>query len=135
MRASRFMWVVLMAMLAAVGYWYWQSLQLPASAPAQNALAHTINECDLIASKAAAALPEQLPFQKLEKAARQSRVLEHCMQDRGYQENPDWVVAANKQAKAMASAQGISDSEAYETLRRKAMLQSDQQPGYWRKRP
>jgi len=94
-----------------------------------------INQCDLIASKAAAALPEVLPFQQLEKAARQSRVLDRCMQDRGYQENPAWVAAANKKAQRLAHEQGVSEAEAYETLRRQAMLQAEPQAiGYWRKR-
>lgn len=135
MRKRQVGWIVVVGLLASAGYWYWQSLQKPVADPVQNALAQVINQCDLIASKAAAELPEQLPFQKLEKVARQSRVLEHCMQDRGYQENTAWVTAATKQAAQIASTQGVSENEAYETLRRKAMLQSGELVSYWRKRP
>lgn len=134
MRKTQVGWMLVTGLLAATCYWYWQSLHDSVVAPPANGLAQAINQCDLIASKAAAELPEQLPFQQLEKAARQSRVLEHCMQDRGYQENPAWVTAATKQAAHIAAAQGVSENEAYETLRRKAMLQSGEPVSYWRKR-
>lgn len=135
MRKSQVGWIVVAGLLAGAGYWYWQSLHASDAVPAQSELAQVINQCDLIASKAAAELPEQLPFQKLEKAARQSRVLERCMQDRGYQESAAWVTDATKQATQIAAAQGVSENEAYETLRRKAMLQSGEPVSYWRKRP
>ena len=41
-------------------------------------------ECELISDKAAMKLPDGLEFQRLEKAGRQTRVLENCMSDRGY---------------------------------------------------
>lgn len=99
-------------------------------------LGQTINQCDLIAMKAAADLPEALPFQRLEKAARQAHVVERCMQDRGYQENPAWVTQANVAAAKLAKQQQISTSEAYETMRRQAMLKEAPagKPSYWRKR-
>ncbi|MDP8566407.1 hypothetical protein [Methylophilus aquaticus] len=101
-----------------------------------SALSQAINQCDLIASKAAANLPEVLPFQKLEKAARQARVLDQCMQDQGFQENPDWVRAAMVKSAHIAKQQQISEGEAYEKLRREEMLQgtASDHPLYWRKR-
>lgn len=123
-------------LLLGCGAWYWQSLTEIEPSKHQSDLSQTINQCDLIAGKAAAELPEVLPFQKLEKAARQSRVLERCMQDRGYQENPAWVIEANKKAERNAHEQSISQAEAYETLRRHDMLQADEKsPAYWRKHP
>jgi hypothetical protein len=77
--------------------------------------------CDGIAQKAAAHLPEVLPFQKLEKDARTARVVETCMHDRAYIENPDWVKWAQPAAQQQADAQKISFNEAYETLKRKAI--------------
>lgn len=126
----------LFTMLFALVSLAWQS-EGYAEGHALSPLGQTINQCDLIAMKAAAALPEALPFQRLEKAARQSHVVERCMQDRGYQENPAWVSQANLAASLLAKQQKISNSEAYETLRRQAMLQEAPaaKPNYWRKRP
>lgn len=116
--------------------WYWQNLHETDQTVPRTALAQTINQCDLIASKAAAALPEALPFQKLEKAARQSRVLDRCMQDQGYRENPAWRPYALPIVRQMAAQQQVSEDEAYETLRRAAMLQAEKPDvvTYWRKR-
>lgn len=135
MKTSRVFAVLGVLLLGYAGFWYWQSLTEVSSATSHNEVSQVVNQCDLIASKAAAELPEVLPLQKLEKAARQSRVLDRCMQDRGYQENPAWVAEATKQAQRMAHEQGVSEAEAYETLRRQAMLQSAPGVvGYWRKR-
>lgn len=136
---KRLFWfaIVVIAMLTGLGVLYWQNLHedAPESLP-HTALAQSINQCDLIASKAAANLPEALPFQKLEKAARQARVLERCMLDQGYAENPTWPAGARVDAAHAAKAQHISEDEAYETLRRTAMLQAEKpgQISYWRKR-
>lgn len=125
--------IIVTLIVISVGVLYWQNLaeDLPLTQPSE--LMQTINQCDLIASKAAAELPEALPFQKLEKMARQSRVLDRCMQDRGYQQNPAWMTQANEQASKAAQANNISQDEAYETMRRQAMLQGDDAGGltYW----
>jgi hypothetical protein len=123
--------VVVLVLLGA--YFYQQQLQsdLPKT---HTALEVTGDECDLIAEKAAMNLPEALPFQKLEKAARQSRVLQICMNDRGYIENPAWVKFAQPIAQQQAKAQQISENEAYETLRRvkvKAFVSAKNEPPYW----
>ena len=137
MKRSQVIMVLVVVVLGYAGVWYWQSLTEvePGSKQNQSEMGQAINQCDLIANKAAAELPEALPFQKLEKAARQSRVLDRCMQDRGYQENPAWVAEINRRVPDIAREQGISESEAFETLRRKAMVQADDKsPAYGRKR-
>lgn len=135
MRRARVIQSGLLLLVGLAAVWYWQSLTVEDVAVGQSALSKVVNQCDLIATKAAADLPEGLPFQKLEKFARQSRVLERCMQDRGFEENPAWVKAAQKQATARAQAEAVSDGEAYETLRRQAMLKAEGvSPLYWRKR-
>lgn len=135
MKLSRVLMLLGLLLLGYGGMWYWQSLTEVETGNQQTAMGQAINQCDLIATKAAAELPEALPFQKLEKAARQSRVLDRCMQDRGYQENPVWVSETNKRVPDIAREQNISESEAFETLRREAMLQSEGKlPAYWRKR-
>lgn len=135
MKLSRVLMLLGLLLLGYGGVWYWQSLTEVETGNQQTAMGQAINQCDLIATKAAAELPEALPFQKLEKAARQSRVLDRCMQDRGYQENPVWVSETSKRVPDIAREQNISESEAFETLRREAMLQSEGKlPAYWRKR-
>lgn len=135
MKLSRVLMLLGLLLLGYGGVWYWQSLTEVETGNQQTEMGQAINQCDLIATKAAAELPEALPFQKLEKAARQSRVLDRCMQDRGYQENPVWVSETNKRVPDIAREQNISESEAFETLRREAMLQSEGKlPAYWRKR-
>lgn len=122
-------------LVIVAGVLYWHNMHEEETEEMHGELAQTINQCDLIAGKAAAELPEVLPFQKLEKSARQSRVLDRCIQDRGYQQNPAWVASANAHAGEIAHAQNISHDEAFETLRRQAMLK-DEGTGasYWRKR-
>lgn len=135
MKTGQVLGMLVAVFIIGVGVLHWQNLSEDPSGAPPSALAQTINQCDLIATKAASELPEALPFQKLEKMARQSRVLDRCMQDRGYQQNPAWVTKANAHASEIAHAKSISQDEAYETLRRQAMLK-DEVAGtnYWRAR-
>ncbi|MGP1716641.1 MAG: hypothetical protein ACTS9Y_05635 [Methylophilus sp.] len=135
MKTVQVVGILAMVLITSAGVLYWQNMADDPSDLPLSALAQTLNQCDLIAGKAAASLPEALPFQKLEKMARQSRVLDRCMQDRGYQQNPAWVAKANARASEIAHAQSISQDEAYETLRRQAMLRDDAAgTSYWRAR-
>jgi hypothetical protein len=135
MKITQVVGILAAVLVIGVSVLYWQNLHEDGPAAKPSELAQTINQCDLIATKAAAELPEALPFQRLEKMARQSRVLERCMQDRGYQPNPAWVTKANARASEVAHAQSISQDEAYETLRRHAMLKDDVAGiNYWRAR-
>jgi hypothetical protein len=135
MKTIQFVGILAGLAVTAAGVLYWQNLTQDSGDMPLSALAQTLNQCDLIAGKAAAGLPEALPFQKLEKMARQSRVLDRCMQDRGYQQDPAWVASANARAAEIAQAQNISHNEAYETLRRQAMLKDEAAGGsYWRAR-
>lgn len=123
----------LMAICAALAYWYFNFFEVE-EIKTMTALEKTGDECSFISEKAAMHLPETLPFQKLEKAARKARVLNQCMQDRAYIENPAWVKTAENLAKNNAETQQISYDEAYEALRRKAMYifkASQDMPLYW----
>ena len=102
-----------------------------------SALAKAGDECELISEKAAVKLPEGLEFQRLEKAGRKARVLETCMNDHGYQENPAWALFAKLQAEQAAKVDNISLDEAYENLRRQYMLiyQAEKaEPLYWQQK-
>ena len=136
LRIGGLLLLILLVGLAGLAGLYWQNMADDEGMAQPSALSQAINQCDLIASKAAANLPEALPFQKLEKAARQARVLDQCMQDQSFQENPDWVRHATAKAQQVAKQQQISEGEAYEKLRRDDMLQAHatDHPAYWRKR-
>jgi hypothetical protein len=123
----------ILAMIAITIYWYAEVRDdgLPTQI---TALEKSGGECDLISEKAAMSLPEALPFQKLEKAARKARVLENCMHDRAYIENPAWVTYAQPIVQKAAETQHISFNEAYENLRRKSMYvfkPAQGEPLYW----
>lgn len=127
---------VLVPVLALVGLMIYADNMAPDDQkPYQlSELAKVGNECELISEKAAMKLPEGLEFQRQEKAGRQARVLENCMHDRGYVENPDWVLFAKLQAEQEAKFAKVSVDEAFESLRRKYMLiyQAEKaEPIYW----
>lgn len=127
-------WIAIIFAIAGLAYAYWQNLYGEVPQAQISSLQLAGNACDTIAAKAAADLPEALPFQKLEKQARQSRVLGICMGDRGYIENPAWVAYISPKVKALMQQQFISENEAYETLKREAMLvfaAKDKTPLYW----
>lgn len=132
----RGIFAVLVPVLALVGLMIYADNMAPDDQkPYQlSELAKVGNECELISEKAALKLPEGLEFQRLEKAGRQARVLENCMRDRGYVENPAWALFAKLQAEQEAKANKVSVDEAYESLRRKYMLiyQAEKaEPTYW----
>ena len=108
-------------LLVLIGFfWVWNT-DVDEAPRALTELEKTGDACDSIAQKAAAHLPEVLPFQKLEKAARAARVVETCMHDRAFTENPAWVKWAQPVSQQHADAQKISVNEAFETLKRKAI--------------
>jgi hypothetical protein len=127
--------IVLPLILITSGAFYWYLyLAEDTAVKTLTTLEKTGDECSFISEKAAMQLPEALPFQKLEKAARKARVLNTCMQDRGYKENPQWVKNANPIAQKYAESQQISYDEAYEMLRRQGMYIFKETPAensYW----
>lgn len=123
----------LMAICVGLSYWYFNFFEVE-EIMTMTALEKTGDECSFISEKAAMHLPETLPFQKLEKTARKARVLNQCMQDRAYIENPAWIKTAEILAKKNSETQQISYDEAYEALRRKAMCifkAPQDMPLYW----
>jgi hypothetical protein len=122
-----------LAIIAVLLYWLAEIEPENQSQPIST-LEKVGDECDLIAEKAAMHLPDALPFQKLEKAGRRARVLEDCMHDRAYIENPEWAKFAQPQAQKNAQTRHLSYSEAYENLRREDMLRfktAKDEPIYW----
>ena len=132
----RGIYTILLPALAFAGLLFYANNMAPdAHKPyGQSALAQAGDTCDLIAEKAAIQLPEALPFQRLEKTGRQARVMDDCMHDRAYVENPEWVLFAKLQAEQEVRGKQISVDEAYENLRRKYMLiyqAAASEPIYW----
>lgn len=128
---------VLVPILALAGLMYYADSMAPDDQkPYQlSELAKVGSECELISEKATMTLPDDLEFQRAEKAGRKARVLETCINDRGYIENPAWALFAKLQAEQEAAKlSAVSQDEAYETLRRKYMLiyQAEKsEPMYW----
>jgi hypothetical protein len=125
MRLNKSMYIVvsLMALLLMTAYFY-STTSGERTPEKRTVLAQMGDECDAIAEKAAIALPEQLPFQKLEKYARRMRVFGICMNDRGIHENPTWLTYAQAVANARAAKQGVSENEAFESFKREEMLRA-----------
>ena len=88
---------------------------------------------DGIADKAVINLQEFLEFQKIEKLARKSRVMQLCMSDRGYRVNPAWLNSHQAEAHALALRENISDDAAVEELKRQHMYPGSVQetPFFW----
>lgn len=129
---------VLVPVLALAGLMYYADNMAPDDQkPYQlSGLAKAGNDCQMVSEKAVINFPEGLEFQRLEKAGRQSRVLETCMNDHGYQENPAWPLFAKLQSEQEANKTNVkvSKDEAYEILRRQYMLiyQAEKsEPLYW----
>ncbi|HOY69673.1 MAG TPA: hypothetical protein PL131_01665 [Methylotenera sp.] len=129
--------LILLFVLLITSFIVWRILDqkrvVSISTPA-SALLIAINRCDGIADKSVAHLTAQVEFQKLEIAGRRVRVLQNCMNDLGFVENPAWVKYAEPIAQKNALTQQISFNEAYENLRRKNMLiaaPKQSVPLYW----
>lgn len=97
-------------------------------------LALTIDDCQAIADKSIVKLSAVVEFQRLEIAGRRVRVMQNCMNDRGFVENPAWVKFTEAVVQKSALSSQISLNEAYEQFRRRDMFVSSQASGqalYW----
>jgi hypothetical protein len=97
-------------------------------------LEEKINFCEEIAEKSVASLPTMLEFQRLEMVARKANVMNQCMRDHGFIENPAWLNYATNLAQDDAIKQGISSDEALQNLKKKDMYLLKLQkniPAYW----
>lgn len=102
-----------------------------------SALRKAVDDCAGIADNAVAHMTAIVEFQKLEIQGRKINVIRRCMADHGFIENPEWLQFATPVAHENAIAQKISDDEAIENLRRKAMMELDEssnRPIYWKHR-
>ena len=78
-----------------------------------------------------------IEFQQLEREAKRTNVIQRCMTDNGYQQNPAWLSYAQPIAKTDANETSISIDEAIVSLSRKHMqvfMPVARRPGYWIKK-
>ena len=113
------------------------SLDLAVSAQEKSKDSHlalTIDTCTGIADKSVAHLSAIVEFQKLEIAGRRIRVMQNCMNDKGFKENPAWVLFTESLLRKDAKSEDVSANEAYENDRRKDMFRyitTKNKPLYW----
>lgn len=97
-------------------------------------LALTIDTCTGIADKSVANLSAIIEFQKLEIAGRRILVMQNCMNDKGFKENPAWVLFSESLLHKNVKSADISANESYENERRKDMfsyIATKNKPLYW----
>lgn len=133
--------VVVVIVAAYLGMHYLGSMQDSDkdSASLDRALVTAIDHCRDISVRATASRTAIVEFQRLEIAGVQASSFRRCMQDQGYQQNPDWLQQARKQLSEnarSAPSEVLSDEAALEAMRREHMnsvtlLQG--LPSYWRK--
>ena len=78
-----------------------------------------------------------IEFQQLEREAKRTNVIQRCMADNGYQQNPAWLNYAEPIARSEANKTNISIDEAVVNLSRKHMqvfIPFAGQPEYWVKK-
>lgn len=127
--------VVLVALMLGGGLWLLNNAEPDVIPPKEyTALARAVDDCDAITEKSAAKLVAVVEFQKLEIAGRKANVFKTCMKDRGYKENPVWTKYAEPIAEQQAKAENRSIDEAFENLRRVAMMVTtpkQNEPLFW----
>ena len=109
----------------------------PSLTPAQAQLMAIGDKCLDFGERAVANDTPIIEFQMLVRLAKKTHVIEQCMTDNGYQQNPAWLQYAQPIAKANAAKNQSSLSEAFHHL-----TQSDMQsfnpiknrPDYWIKK-
>ena len=78
-----------------------------------------------------------IEFQQLEREAKRTNVIQRCMADNSYQQNPAWLSYAQPIAKTDANKTNISIDEAIVNLSRKHMqvfIPAAGRPDYWVKK-
>ena len=125
------------ALLSAAGLWvaYENDFSFSPNAPEKYTdLMKMGDRCVGITEKSATNLVAVVEFQKLEIAGRKSRVMQSCMNDNGYFENPVWLSFSTPIAKITSRKTGVSFNEALENMRRTSMLvfkAEKKQPLFW----
>ena len=131
--------IALICLAAAANFWLLPPSFSPKqeATPAQKKLSQTIDRCSGIADKSVAGKNVTVEFEKLAIEGIKAKVIQDCMNDNGFMQNPEWLKAARITAANNAKTQNISADQALTTLERQAMQNIDMtnQPLYWAAKP
>ncbi len=137
--------MILLAVLALSIYFLYAKNGLqtkPALSPAQIKLqAELVKMGDRCLDFGERAVANDVPiveFQMLVRLAKKTNVIEQCMTDNGYKQNPAWLTYAQPVATVNAAKNKISISEALTNLSRADMqifAPAANRPDYWLKNP
>ena len=137
--------MILLAVLALSIYFIYAKNGLqtkPALSPAQIKLQAELTKmgdrCLDFGERAVANDVPIVEFQMLVRLAKKTNVIEQCMTDNGYKQNPAWLTYAQPLATVNAAKNKISVSEALTNLSRADMqifVTVANRPDYWLKNP
>lgn len=105
--------------------------------PAQKQLGQLVNRCSGIADKSVADKTVRVEFEQLAIEGIKANVMQNCMADNGFTQNPAWLSYAQPIAKANAQKNNTSLDEALTNLSRADMQIFEpraNQPDYWLKK-
>ena len=124
---------------AAVNFWLLPPSFSPKQevTPAQKQLGQLVNRCSGIADKSVADKTVRVEFEKLAIEGIKANVMQNCMADNGYAQNPAWLTFAQPIATANATKNNTSFDEALTNLSRADMQILEpraNQPDYWLKK-
>ncbi len=127
--------------LAANTYFYMSkdvaSQKQTTQTPAQATLLKIGEKCLDFGERAVAKDTPIIEFQMLAREAKKANVINNCMTDNGYVQNPAWAKYAQPIATANAQKDNISSDEAIASLGRKhlqAFTPVPERPDYWVKK-
>lgn len=129
--------MIFLAVIVAIIYFvYGQSGLKPAASlsPAQEQLAKMGDRCLDFGERAVANDVPIIEFQMLVRLAKKTNVIERCMTDNGYKQNPAWLIYAQAIATKNAANNKTSVSEALTSLSRADMqifTPDSNRPDYW----
>ncbi|MES2546901.1 MAG: hypothetical protein V4575_04285 [Pseudomonadota bacterium] len=131
--------MVLLLIVAAIIYFFYAKPGLIPTAslsPAQEQLARMGDKCLDFGERAVANDVPIIEFQMLVRLAKKTNVVERCMTDNGYKQNPAWLQYAQPIAADQAAKNKTSASEALTSLSRADMqvfTPVANRPDYWLK--
>jgi len=131
--------LILLTIIVAIVYFLTDKASLkttPNLSPAQEQLAKMGDRCLDFGERAVANDVPIIEFQMLERLAKKTNVIERCMTDNGYIQNPAWLKYAQPIATDNAAKNKTSVSEALTNLSRADMqifAPDEKRPEYWLK--
>jgi hypothetical protein len=131
--------MILFIIMAAIIYFLYDrsaSDKAPSLSPAQLQMAKMGDKCLDFGERAVAGDVPIIEFQMLVRLAKKTNVIERCMTDNGYKQNPAWLKYAQPIAAENAAKNKISVSEAITSLSRADMQifsPTTNRPDYWLK--